>query len=84
MLLIITDDFKKDDIKKEDGEVDDVDHDYIGDEYKDLQRWIDDYLKSTLSDRDLHLTEFYSRKFTLINIVNNYLEKKYWCGWYIV
>ena len=75
MLLIITDDFKKDDIKKENGEVDDVDHDYIGDEYKDLQRWIDDYLKSTLSDRDLHLTEFYSRKFTLIKIVNNYLEK---------
>ena len=32
MLLIITDDFKKDDIKKENGEVDDVDHDYIGDE----------------------------------------------------
>ena len=75
MLLIITDDFKKDDIKKENGEVDDVDHDYIGDEYKDLQRWINDYFKFTLSDRDLHLTEFYSRKFTLINIANNYLEK---------
>ena len=77
MLLIITDGFKKDDIKKKNGEIDNV-------KYKDLQGWINNYFKSRLSDRDLHFTESYSRTFTLINIANNYLEKKCWCGWYIV
>ena len=69
---------KRQDIKKEGAEIYEVNHSYIGDEYNYL---IDNTFIFRLRDGDLNLTEFYYWKLGLTNIVNNYLEKKHWCGW---
>lgn len=71
MLLIITTE-KMILIKKEDDETDDVNHNYIGDEYKDL---IANIFKFELKNGDLHLTDFDNQKLRLTNIVK-YLREK--------
>ena len=53
-------------------------HKYFVDKHNNLIAYI---FKYGLKVGDLHLTNFDDQQPYLANIVNTYLEKKYWCGW---